>query len=84
MTTPASIALNDLVATMAAIDRLYDVRTKQHRELTDDEDRRLSALDNRRAALEDQLEKIVRAELGVDYFTLWHAVTPTSRKGPRP
>ncbi len=72
MTTPASIALADLVQTMAAIDRAYDKR-----QLTDAEDIQLSKLDDRRNSLERQLVQMVSDQLGIDYGVLWHAVTPT-------
>lgn len=77
--TAASAALHDLVQTMQAIDRLYDFG--RVRQLTDAEDRRLSTLDERRDALERQLQAEVADKLGVDYAVLWHAVTPS---GPVP
>lgn len=77
--TTASAALHDLVQTMRAIDRLYDFG--RVRELTDAEDQRLAALDDRRNALERQLQQEVKDKLGVDYTVLWHAVTPS---GPIP
>lgn len=77
--TAASAALHDLVQTMQAIDRLYD--TGRARELTASEDRKLAALNNRRDALERQLQDEVADKLGVDYGVLWHAVTPS---GPVP
>lgn len=79
--TTASAALHDLVQTMQAIDRLYD--SARHRELTATEDRKLSALENRRAGLERQLQAEVMDKLGVDYFVLWHAVTPTAPAAKR-
>jgi regulator of sigma D len=75
--SPAATVLNDLVATMQAIKNLYD----KPGELTDTQDRQLSMLDNRRFALEDQLQQMVKDTLGVDYAVLWHAVTPS---GPIP
>jgi hypothetical protein len=75
--SPAAAVLNDLVATMQAIKNLYD----KPGELTDTQDRQLSMLDNRRFALEDQLQQMVKDTLGVDYAVLWHAVTPS---GPIP
>lgn len=77
--TAASAALHDLIQTLQAIDRLYD--TARHRELSDAEDRKLSALDNRRDGLEAQLQREVTEKLGIDYVVLWHAVTPS---GPIP
>lgn len=75
--TPAAAALNDLVATMQAIATMYG----KPDELTNTQDRQLSALENRRTALEHQLEAMVKDQLGVDYAVLWHAVTPS---GPVP
>ncbi len=70
--TPTAIALNDLVQTMEAIDRLYDKP-----ELNDLQDRVLSTLEDRRSSLETQLQQLVGEQLGVDYGVLWHAVTPS-------
>jgi hypothetical protein len=73
--TPARAALHDLIATMAAVDRLYE--TVRGRDPTDTEDRQLSALEDRRGALERQLQQMVHDQLGIDYAQLWHAVTPS-------
>lgn len=75
--TPERALLNDLVATMEAIQRLYSKCS----ELTDEEDALLSKLDARRFALEDALQRAVTEKLGLDYAVLWHAITPS---GPIP
>jgi hypothetical protein len=74
--TPAAVALNDLIATMEAIQRLYDKAP-----LSEAEDSRLCTLEDRRSGLERQLQREVSEKLGIDYALLWHAVTPT---GPIP
>jgi hypothetical protein len=77
--TPARAALHDLIATMQAQANWYE-RVK-HRDATDEELRQMDKLDERQAALERQLQQEVKDKLGIDYATLWHAVTPS---GPIP
>ena len=72
--TTASAALEELVRTMEAIDRLNDKRG----DLTEAEDRRYARLEARRTALEQQLQREVKDKLGVDYGVLWNAVTPSN------
>ena len=73
--TTASAALQELVGTLKAIDRLYDKRG----DLSDAEDQQLSALEKRKDGLEEQLKREVKDKLGVDYFVLWHAITPSEK-----
>lgn len=75
--TPERALLNDLIATMEAIARLYD----KPGDLTDEEDALTSKLEDRRSALEDALQRAVSEKLGLDYAVLWHAITPS---GPIP
>lgn len=75
--TPERALLNDLVATMEAIARLYG----QPGDLTEEEDRLTSKLEDRRSALETALQQAVAEKLGIDYAVLWHAITPS---GPIP
>lgn len=74
--TPERALLNDLIATMEAIARLYDKG-----DLTDEEDALTSKLEDRRTALENALQRAVSEKLGLDYAVLWHAITPS---GPVP
>lgn len=74
--TPARAALHDLIATMQAITNLYS----RDGDVTDEQSRQLDKLEARQASLEQQLIDMVREQLGVDYATLWHAVTPTTKR----
>jgi hypothetical protein len=79
--TPARAALHDLIATMQAIANAYSAagRRQWTGELTADEMAKLDKLEARQHALEQQLQQMVQEQLGVDYATLWHAVTPTTK-----
>jgi hypothetical protein len=77
--TPARAALHDLIATMQAIENAYE--KSRVRSLSEVEDAQLAKLEDRRSALERQLQAMVQEQMGIDYAVLWHAVTPT---GPVP
>lgn len=71
--TPARAALHDLIATMQAIATLQS----SPRPFSEAVHAQFDKLEARQAALEKQLQDMVQEQLGVDYATLWHAVTPT-------
>jgi hypothetical protein len=71
--TPAQVALNDLISTMAKIAELQD----KPGDLTAREDKLVSMLEDRRSSLEGTLINEVQRVLGIDYGALWFAVTPT-------
>lgn len=66
--TPCSVALVELILAMISIDDLHGKGSK--RDLSDAEDQRLSALENRRSALEDQIKREVAEKLGVEWDIL--------------
>lgn len=75
--TPCSIALADLIQTQERLHGkggLYD----QHRAKGYDDDRidkMISTMEGRVSGLEEQIRRIVREQLGVDYSILWQAFT---------
>lgn len=71
--TPCSIAIVDLIQTT---ERIYGEGGLLNlgRDLTDEEDKLSTKLEDRKSALEEQIKRIVREQLGVEWDILYLAL----------